>query len=158
MASDDRPSVEVPMNDIRLVPSSSDRTKKLRRHLVTLLFASQATPGGPRARANAPGTPALSAHKANVATAACSLCNGFCCKNGREEAFLNVATVVRVRHANPELSGEELMQLYFQQVPGQAHEDFSHLPWRSGLLVGQVVAVGPLQQLLLPRPRCLFEK
>jgi hypothetical protein len=120
MACGDCHSVKVPRNDSGLVPLSSERTKRLRRHLVMLLFASQAAPNA--ASPKLPERPELSAHKARVTSSACALCNGTCCKNGEDEAFLDMGAIMRVRRANPELPAEEVIQLYVRQLPELVNE------------------------------------
>jgi hypothetical protein len=59
---------------------------------------------------------------AQVVRTACSLCRGFCCKNGGDDGFLDERTLARVRHAEPELDARGVIRLYAELVPTESYE------------------------------------
>lgn len=113
--------VMVPRNDKPLAPVAPTRVRRLREHLTGILqdlrkpkhLERLATPLRP-----APvGFPAL------VARSACSLCKGWCCRNGDDDAFLDDRTIARVRLAKPDATETALLRLYLSRVPDAAYQD-----------------------------------
>ena len=111
----------VPRNDKGLVAMPPERVQRLREHLIKELadlrkakhlecFAS-------------PVRPAPNGFVARVAQAACSLCKGFCCRNGDDDAFLDDRTLARVRLARPGMTERALLRLYLERVPPVAYRD-----------------------------------
>jgi hypothetical protein len=88
-------SVIVPRGDKVLVPMSAARIQTLRKHLVEMLGEAKALKKAP-----APYVPEPTGFAARVARAACSLCRGWCCQNGGDDAFLDDQTMARVRRIN----------------------------------------------------------
>ncbi|HUB49136.1 MAG TPA: hypothetical protein VMB73_29535 [Acetobacteraceae bacterium] len=112
---DDIQPVIVPRNDKRLVAVPDERKQRLREHLIKELadlrkakhlehFAS-------------PERPEPTGFAARVAQTACSLCKGFCCRNGGDDGFLDDRTLARVRLAKQALTEGALRQLYLDRVP-----------------------------------------
>ena len=106
---DDIQPVIVPRNDERLAAVSRERKQRLHEHLIKELadlrkakhlehFAS-------------PERPEPAGFAARVAKTACSLCKGFCCRNGGDDAFLDDRTLARVRLAKPALTEGALRSL-----------------------------------------------
>jgi hypothetical protein len=60
---------------------------------------------------------------ARVARTACSLCKGWCCRNGEDNAFLDETTMARVRYARLALDVCAVLRLYVEQVPEVGFED-----------------------------------
>lgn len=116
-ADDDALPVMVPRNNKALAPTSPDRVRRLRKHLVRVLRAMK-DPG----LSTSPLRPAPAGFAARVAQTACSLCRGFCCGNGADDAFLDAGTLARARHGSPTLSTRELLRLYVERVPAIAYE------------------------------------
>src|ERR1700722_13055372 len=58
-----------------------------------------------------------------VAESACSLCKGWCCRNGDDDAFLDDPTLARVRLAKPDATEAALLRLYLGRVPDAAYQD-----------------------------------
>ena len=111
--------VMVPRNKERLVPVLPDRTRQLEAHLRECLsdLAKVKRAQIPR-RSPAPQSDGFDAL---VARTACTLCRGFCCWNGDNTGFLDVATLARVRREKPELSDEGVVALYLDRVPSDAY-------------------------------------
>jgi hypothetical protein len=118
---DDNLPVLVPRSDKALVAMSPERVRQLREHLVAILhdlrrakhlerFASPLRPGPT-------GFPAL------VARAACSLCKGWCCRNGDDDAFLDDTVLARVRLTNPGMTERALLRLYLDRVPSVTYRE-----------------------------------
>jgi hypothetical protein len=118
---DDSQPVMVPRNDKGLVAMPPERVQRLREHLIKELadlrkakhlecFAS-------------PVRPAPTGFAARVAQAACSLCKGFCCRNGDDDAFLDDRTLARVRLARPGMTERAVLRLYLERVPPVAYRD-----------------------------------
>jgi hypothetical protein len=112
--------VTVPSNDRVLAPIPIDRLRRLHRHLVSALLASQAVPG--QRDIPSSGKPEPVGFAARVAGAACALCKGSCCGGGDDDAFLSETTMTRVRQAKPELELLEVANLYVQRVPDIGYE------------------------------------
>jgi hypothetical protein len=58
-----------------------------------------------------------------VARAACSLCKGWCCRNGEDNAFLDETTMASVRCARSALNVRAVLRLYVERVPEVGYED-----------------------------------
>jgi hypothetical protein len=115
---DDRLSVMVPRSDKALVPMSAARVGRLRKHLVEMLREAKAVKETP-----SPYPPEPTGFVARVAHAACSLCRGWCCRNGGDDAFLDDQTMARVRRDRPELDAQALLRIYVARVPVLAYRD-----------------------------------
>ena len=96
-ADDDSLPVMVPRNDKAAVPISPERVRRLRKHLVVALRALR-TMKNPE-HSVSPLRPEPEGFAAHVARTACSLCKGWCCRNGEDHAFLDERTMARVRCA-----------------------------------------------------------
>jgi hypothetical protein len=118
---DDCLPVMVPRSDKRLVPLTPERVERLRKHLrESLLDLAKARRLD---RFAAPVLPEPAGFRALVARAACSLCRGWCCRNGGDEAFLDDRVLARLRRANPEITDQAIMQLYLDRVPEAVSQD-----------------------------------
>jgi hypothetical protein len=123
---DDTIPVMVPRNGKALVPTSPARVRGLREHLsrvlVTIGYGETVSP--PRAEPEG--------FAARVARAACSLCRGWCCRNGADDAFIDDQTLSRVRKADPALDVNATMQLYVERVPDIGYEGSCIFHGRNG--------------------------
>ena len=117
---DDSLVVMVPRNQKVLVPTSSERVRRLRRHLVASLRALR-TMKNPE-RSASPLRPEPDGFAAHVARTACSLCRGWCCKGGGDHAYLDERTMARVRRARMELDARAVLRLYVDRVPAVGYE------------------------------------
>jgi hypothetical protein len=119
-ADDDSQPVMVPRNNKALVPTSHERVRRLRKHLVTALRAlrTMADPG----RGASPPRPEPEGFAGRVVRTACTLCEGFCCRNGEDDAFLDDQTIARVRRARPALDARAVVRLYVERVPDVGYE------------------------------------
>jgi hypothetical protein len=54
---------------------------------------------------------------------ACSLCKGWCCRSGEDNAFLDETTMARVRYARSALDVRAVLRLYVERVPEVGFED-----------------------------------
>jgi hypothetical protein len=115
---DDSLSVMVPRSDKPLVPMSAARVRRLRKHLVEMLREAKALKKAP-----SPYPPEPTGFAARVARAACSLCRGWCCRNGGDDAFLDDQTMARVRRDQPQLGVKALLRIYVARVPVLAYQD-----------------------------------
>jgi hypothetical protein len=113
-------AVTVPLNRKALASRSSERVRRLRRHLVASLRAMRAmkNPVG----SASPLRPEPDGFAGRVANAACSTCKGWCCKGGGDHAYLDERVIARVRHARPELDARAVMRLYVERVPAVGYE------------------------------------
>ena len=111
-------SVMVPRSDKPLVPMSAARVRRLRKHLVEMLREAKALKKAP-----SPYPPEPTGFAARVARAACSLCRGWCCRNGGDDAFLDDQTMARVRRDQPQLGVKALLRIYVARVPVLAYQD-----------------------------------
>ena len=89
---DDSQPVIVPRNDKPLVAVKPDRAHRLREHLIKVIRELRTEKRW--ARSAQPAEP--TGFPARVAQAACSLCKGFCCRNGDDDGYLDDRTLARV--------------------------------------------------------------
>src|SRR4051812_14459108 len=111
----------VPRNCKRLMAVTPDRVQRLRQHLQDVLRDLRETKGAHSSNSRVAPEPA--GFHAAVAQAACSLCRGYCCRNGGDDAFLDDRTIARLRQANPTMTDKALISLYVGRVPGEAYRD-----------------------------------
>jgi hypothetical protein len=111
-------SVMVPRSDKALVPVSGARVRRLRKHLVEMLRDAEVLK-----KASSPCPPEPTGFAARVARAACSLCRGWCCQKGGDDAFLDDQTMARVRRDRPQLDAQALLRIYVERVPVLAYQD-----------------------------------
>jgi hypothetical protein len=109
--------VMVPRSDKALAPISAARVRRLREHLSAALHTMK----DPKCSAS-PLRPEPEGFAARVARVACSLCKGWCCRNGGDDGFLDDRTIARVRVARPDLDERGLLRLYIDHVPEAAYD------------------------------------
>ncbi len=118
---DDSQAIIVPRNEKALVAVGPERVRRLREHLVGILrdlrTAKRLECLAVPARSEPIGFPA------RVARTACALCKGWCCRNGKDDAFLDDATLARVRLANSDKTEHAMLSLYLERVPPAAYQD-----------------------------------
>ena len=95
--------VMVPRNDKPLVPVALERVRKLREHLINILQDLRKSKHLERVASPLRGEP--TGFPAIVARSACSLCKGWCCRNGDDDAFLDDRTLACVRLGKPGYDG-----------------------------------------------------
>ena len=93
----------VPRNDKDLVAVPPERVRRLREHLINEL--RDLRKAAHLERFASPAQPEPPALAARVARTAYSLCKGWCCRNGDDDAFLDDRTLARVRLAKPDMTG-----------------------------------------------------
>jgi hypothetical protein len=91
---DDSLPVMVPRNKKAVVPTSPERVRRLRKHLVVALRALRTMKNSDHSISLL--RPEPEGFVSRVARTACSLCKGWCCRNGKDNAFLNA-----VPHGGP---------------------------------------------------------
>jgi hypothetical protein len=107
----------VPRNDKPLAANPAERTGRLHEHLARIWRAMRE-----QRTAASPLRPAPTGFAAHVIQTACTLCAGWCCRNGADDAFLDEATLARVANERPHLTGEEVLNLYLERIPEVAVE------------------------------------
>ena len=120
-ANDDSQTVIVPRNDKALVAIAPERVRRLREHLIKTLREMRAAK--PWVRFASPARQEPTGFAARVAETACSLCKGWCCRNGDDDAFLDDRTLARVRLTRPDITERALLRLYLDRVPAVAYRD-----------------------------------
>jgi hypothetical protein len=116
----DRRAVLVPLNRKALVPTSPERVRRLRRHLIESLRAMR-TMKRPTASAS-PLRPDLTGFAGRVAHTACAVCKGWCCKGGGDHGYLDERVMARVRQARIELDARAVIRLYVECVPAAGYD------------------------------------
>ena len=58
-----------------------------------------------------------------MARTAYSLCGGWCCWNGGDEAFLDDRTLARLRLTNPKITEQAIELIYLARVPEAVYQD-----------------------------------
>ena len=120
-ADEDCEPVIVPRNDKPLVVVAPERVGRLREHLVGTLHEMRATK--PWVRSVSPALPDPTGFPARVAQTACSLCKGWCCRNGDDNGFLDEPTLTRLCIATPGMAEGAILRLYLARVPAAAYRD-----------------------------------
>jgi hypothetical protein len=120
IADDDSLPVMVPRTTKTLVPTSPERIRRLRRHLLMVLRASRTMTETEHSAA--PVRPEPEGFAARVARTACALCEGWCCKNGEDDGFLDERTVARVRRARATPNARAVLRLYVERVPEAGYQ------------------------------------
>jgi len=118
IADDDSLPVMVPRNVRTLVPVSPERVRRLRRHLIAVLRASRRMTGSEHSA----DRPEPEGFAARVARTACALCEGWCCKNGDDDGFLDERTVARVACSGSPLDARAVLRLYVERVPEAGYQ------------------------------------
>ncbi len=113
---DEAQPVMVPRNGKGLAPVSPERVRRLRGHLERLSGAARDPD------TLAPVRPEPDGFAAEVARAACTLCQGWCCKNGGDDAFLDERTIARTRHAYLASDPDAVPRMYLELVPEIGYE------------------------------------
>jgi hypothetical protein len=113
-------TVAVPLNRKKLSPTSPDRVRRIREHLVRSLRDLR-TMKRPEQNAS-PLRPEPPGFAGEVARVGCSLCGGFCCKGGGEHAYLDERDMARVRQARPEMEARAIIRLYIERVPAEGYD------------------------------------
>jgi hypothetical protein len=119
-STDGSQAVVVPLNQKALAPTSVERVRRLRKHLVASLRAMR-TMRDPVGSAS-PLRPEPDGFTGEVARTACSLCRGWCCKGGGDHAYLDERTMARVRRAREELDARAVLRLYVERVPSDGYD------------------------------------
>jgi hypothetical protein len=117
LADDNALPVMVPRYAKPLVPVTADRVRRLRQSLVNAMREARELRHVP-----APCPPPPTGFAATVASTACGLCEGWCCRHGGDEAYLDGHTMVCVRMDVPDLDAGAVMRLYTSRVPEVAYE------------------------------------
>ncbi len=120
LADDTSLPVIVPRSHKVLVPTSSERARRLRKHLIAALRALRTMKLPERSDPPPPTEPV--GFVARVAQTACTLCKGWCCKGGGDHAYLDEQTMARVRRDRPELDARAVLMLYIDRVPRDGYE------------------------------------
>jgi hypothetical protein len=120
-AGDDAQPVMVPRNDKALVAIAPERIQRLREHLIEALRELRTAKHLERFASPVRAEP--TGFAARVAHTACSLCKGWCCRNGDDDAFLDDRTLARVRLARPEMTERAILRLYLDRVPPVGYRD-----------------------------------
>ena len=116
-ADDDALPVMVPRHARPLAPVATDRVRRLREHLVKALHEAREL-----RYVDAPCPPPPSGFAARVASTACGLCKGWCCRHGGDDSYLDGHTMVRIRRDMPDLDADAVVRLYAKHVPSAAYE------------------------------------
>jgi hypothetical protein len=132
---DDRLTVIVPRSEKELRPTPAERTRRLRRHLVEALRSLRGAPGS----IASPVRPEPRGMAAQVVSTACSLCRGFCCKGGGDDAYLDERTLARVRRARPDLDARGVIRLYAELVPAATYEASCLFHGRHGCMLSRAL-------------------
>ena len=111
----------MPRNGKPLVAVSAGRVQRLREHLIGIL--KDLRKANHLERFASPLRPEPTGFPALVARSACSLCKGWCCRNGDDDAFLDDRTLARARLDRPDMTERALLHLYLGRVPPVAYRD-----------------------------------
>ncbi len=108
--------VMVPRSEKRLVATPAERVQRLKAHLAQALDGMSPSDGPAPIRPEPAGFPA------QIIRSACTLCRGWCCRNGGDDAFLDACAMARVHHAQPCPDIQATVQVYLDRVPDTGYE------------------------------------
>jgi len=117
-AGDEQQAVMVPGYAGTLAQRDAGRIRALRKHLAESMRDAR------EAKTQAAVTPPPEqpgGFRASVARTACTLCRGWCCRNGGEHAYLDGRALARVRRERPELDARAILRLYTDAVAEPAY-------------------------------------
>lgn len=117
---DDTQPLIVPRNERALVPPDPARIRQLRRNLVSELKDLRAGLVAKHPAIQAPPDP--EGFTARVAIAACTLCQGWCCKVGGDHAFLDDRSLARICRDHPALGVRALLRLILDRLPRESYQ------------------------------------
>jgi hypothetical protein len=120
-ADDNSLPVMVPRSDKTLAAIPPKRVRQLREHLIKAL--GELRTAKPWERFASRVRPEPAGFPARVASTACAMCKGWCCRNGGDDAFLDDRTLARVRIAKPDMTEADLLHLYLDRLPPVAYRD-----------------------------------
>jgi hypothetical protein len=106
--------VTVPLHDADLAAPEPDRVRKLRRHLIEALRDLRVAKRPDRLVQ--PPTPEPHGFAATVLREGCTQCQGHCCRNGGEHAYIDERTMARVRRDHPDLDARAIIRMYIEAV------------------------------------------
>ena len=105
----------VPRNDKDLVAVPPERVRRLREHLINEL--RDLRKAAHLERFASPAQPEPPALAARVARTACSLCKGWCCRNGDDDAFQMIGPWRSVRLSQAGHDGGAVLRLSLDRGP-----------------------------------------
>lgn len=108
-AGDEQQAVMVPGYAGTLGPREPDRVRAMRKHIVECMRDAREAKTQAAVK---PPPDQPQGFRASVVRAACTLCRGWCCKNGGEHAYLDGRALARVRRERPELDARAILRLY----------------------------------------------
>lgn len=108
--------VMVPRSEKRLVAMPADRIQRLHAHITKTLDELR------QGDAPAPMRPEPAGFAIEVVRAACTLCRGWCCRNGGDDAFLDAPTLARIHHAQGLPAIATTARVYVDRVPPMGYE------------------------------------
>src|SRR3954447_18700631 len=114
-------TVTVPLQNSDLVPPAPERVRKLRRHLIEAMrdLREAKRPD----RLIQPLTEEPTGFARDVVREGCAQCEGFCCKGGGEQAYIDERTMARVRRDHPDLDARAIIRCYVEAVAALAYRD-----------------------------------
>lgn len=95
------------------------RRRRLRDRLLELI--SHAVSRSPAKVVPPAPSPVLNAEQQRMLGQACALCQGRCCQNGAEHAWLQVSTIRRVLAERPELRPRHVLDEYLSYLPRKSY-------------------------------------
>jgi hypothetical protein len=114
----------IPVVERRLASLPAERPPAFREHLsevVSEVLQAQSA-GGPR-EATAPAESEEDRPWSHILRAACALCEGRCCREGADRAYLDVQAVGRFMDEHPNLRPEEVADAFLSQLGTTAYRD-----------------------------------
>ncbi len=99
-----------------LAPVPRARRNRLRRHLIAALRAVAG------ATAPSAAAPPATGFAARVVQAACALCEGWCCRNGGDDAYLDERVLARLMREQPGMRPADVLRLYAVRIPELSYE------------------------------------
>ncbi|MBT8405424.1 MAG: hypothetical protein KJP18_16295 [Gemmatimonadetes bacterium] len=110
----------VPANSASPRPLDHDAAEAFRVHLRRLLDTARgaaetregAIPSPSHEQTDETDEPALAERRAEALSAACAACRGWCCARGGVHAFLDDASLTRIRRSRPDLDSSDLLAVY----------------------------------------------
>jgi hypothetical protein len=109
--------VELPGFAAPLAKVTPQRREALTAHLQGIAVGPDTAASQPPAASDIPAR----SDDDNPVSAACAACSGYCCRNGRDSAYLDAKDIGRILSSRPNLAHDELAAAYVAAVPDETY-------------------------------------
>ena len=115
--------VVVPSSRRACVPLPDERRSQFRAHLSSAVAEAVRSDSSDPTGSSETNDPPVQPRLASLLNQACSLCQGACCRNGRNHAYIRAETIRQYLSQHPETTPRDVANLYLGYVGEESMED-----------------------------------